>query len=172
LKRGEKWLTLSIAAAAVAIFAYVGTTSGGGRAATVEAGGIQLTELGSNEQMTVDFAAKPTVVSLFTSWCTYCNEDAPKMAELHRKYKDRLNLIGVNITKRDDLSEVRSYVERHALEYPILLDQTGDVYASFGGKGFPALYFVNTEGKVVDAIIGSTDQDTLDASFRNLVENQ
>jgi thiol-disulfide isomerase/thioredoxin len=171
LKRREKWFTLSIAAAAVAIFAYVGITNGGGRPATVEATGIHLTELGTNEQMTVDFAAKPTVVSLFTSWCTYCNEDAPKMAALHNKYKDRLNLVGVNITNRDDLSEVRSYVERHALQYPILLDTTGDVYAGFGGDGFPALYFINTEGKVIDAIIGSTDQDTLDASFRRLLEN-
>lgn len=170
MKRREKWITLSIAAAAVAIFAYVGITNGGGRLATVDAGGIQLTELGTNEQMTVDFADKPTVVSIFTSWCTYCNEDAPKMAALHSKYKDRLNLVGVNITSRDQLSEVRSYVERHALEYPILLDKTGDVYTGFGGNGFPALYFVNTEGKVVDAIIGSTDQETLDASFRNLLD--
>lgn len=172
MKRGEKWLTLSIAAAAVAIFAYVGLTNGGGRTATVDAAGIQLTELETNEQVTVDFTDKPTVVSLFTSWCTYCNEDAPKMAVLHNKYKDKLNLVGVNITNRDDLSEVRSYVERHSLEYPILLDETGDVYTSFGGDGFPALYFVNTEGKVVDAIIGSTDQETLDASFRRLIEKQ
>ncbi|MHA6484160.1 TlpA family protein disulfide reductase [Paenibacillus sp. strain BS8-2] len=170
MKRGEKWLTLSIAAAAIAIFAYVGLSNDGERPAAIEATGIQLNELRSNELVTVDFADKPTVVSLFTSWCTYCNEDAPKMAALHSKYKDKLNLIGINITNRDDLSEVRSYVDRHSLEYPILLDTSGDIYASFGGDGFPALYFVNTDGKVTDAIIGSTDQDTLDASFRKLLE--
>ncbi|MDQ6421745.1 TlpA disulfide reductase family protein [Paenibacillus sp. LHD-117] len=171
MKRGEKILNISIAILAVGFICYIGLTNWNGKAATVQASQIQLPELRTNEAVTVDFAEKPTVISLFTSWCTYCNEDAPKMAALHEKYKDRINLIGINITNRDDLSEVRAYAERHALAYPILLDLKGDVYARYGGDGFPALYFVNTEGKVTDSIIGSTDLETLDSSFRKLLKN-
>ena len=171
MKRGERIITLTIAAAAVVLLWYVGSLNLIGKPAAVQASGIQLPELKSGEKVTVEFADKPTVISLFTSWCTYCNEDAPKMAALHDKYKDRLNLIGVNITNRDYLPDVHSYVERHSLTYPILLDETGDIYQQYGGSGFPALYFVNKDGKVVDAIIGSTDLETLDASFQRLLEN-
>ncbi|WP_214629571.1 TlpA family protein disulfide reductase [Paenibacillus agaridevorans] len=168
MKRRQTLITLTIAAAAVAFILYVGLANWGGKAETVQASSIQLQELGSEQQVTVDFAEKPTVISLFTSWCTYCNEDAPKMAVLHEKYKDRLNLIGVNITNRDKLSEVRSYVERHNLSYPILLDRDGSVYSQYGGSGFPALYFVNKAGEVIDAIIGSTDLETLEGHFARL----
>lgn len=134
-----------------------------------EMSSIELSELSSGEAVAVDFAEKPTVLSLFTSWCPYCNDDAPKMVTLHEKYKDRINLYGINVTNRDEISEVKNYVEEHGIEYPVLLDQLGDVYEYYGGDGFPALYFVNTDGKVIDSIIGSVSQDDIEASFKRLL---
>ncbi|CAM4492863.1 thiol-disulfide isomerase/thioredoxin [Paenibacillus endophyticus] len=130
---------------------------------------MELSELRSGEQVKVDFAEKPTVLSVFTSWCPYCNEDAPKMVDLHEKYKDRINLYGINVTNRDERSEVESYVEEHGIEYPVLLDEDGAVYEYYGAEGFPALYFINTDGIVVDYIVGSVDQNVIDASFASLL---
>lgn len=134
-----------------------------------ESSRIQLSELRSGEEVEVDFAEKPTVLSLFTSWCPYCNEDAPKMIALHEKYKDQINIYGINVTNRDELSEVKSYVEEHGIKYPVLLDQTGDVYKYYGGDGFPALCFVNTDGEIIDYIIGSVSQEDMEASFKKLL---
>ncbi|NIK80280.1 thiol-disulfide isomerase/thioredoxin [Paenibacillus castaneae] len=130
---------------------------------------IQLSELRGGAEVEVDFAEKPTVLSIFTSWCPYCNEDAPKMVALYEKYKDQINVYGINVTNRDELSEVQSYVEKHGIEYPVLLDQEGDVYKYYGGDGFPALCFVNTDGQIIDYIIGSVSQDDIEASFKKLL---
>lgn len=130
---------------------------------------IQLSELRGGEEVEVDFAEKPTVLSIFTSWCPYCNEDAPKIVALYEKYKDQINVYGINVTNRDELSEVQSYVEEHGIEYPVLLDQEGDVYKYYGGDGFPALCFVNTDGQIIDYIIGSVSQDDIEASFKKLL---
>lgn len=91
------------------------------------------------------------------------------MVDLHEKYKDRINLYGINVTNRDERSEVESYVEEHGIEYPVLLDEDGAVYEYYGAEGFPALYFINTDGIVVDYIVGSVDQNVIDASFASLL---
>lgn len=134
-----------------------------------ELSSIALSELSTGKEVAVDFAEKPTVLSIFTSWCPYCNEDAPKMVALHEKYKDKINVYGINVTNRDELSEVKNYVEQHEITYPVLLDKTGDVYKYYGGDGFPALCFVNTDGEIIDYIIGSLDQDEIEASFKKLL---
>lgn len=139
--------------------------------AFISATAIQLKELNTEEKKVINFAEKPTIVVFFTSWCPYCNEDAPKVVSLYDKYKDRLNVYGINLIKRDDSAEVRNYVNQHGITYPVLLDETQEVYDYFGGQGFPAMYFVNSRGELIDEIIGSTDLETMEESIHSLMDN-
>ncbi len=116
----------------------------------------------------VHFAEKPTVLLFFTSWCPYCNEDAPKIVQLEKKYKDKIIVYGINVAARDNLEDVRDYVQRHHIEYPVLLDEAGDIYNKFGGVGFPSLYFFNERGEVADAIVGSADIELIEDAFKNI----
>lgn len=132
---------------------------------------IALKELASTNEVQIHFSEKPTVLLLFTSWCPYCNEDAPKIVALNEKYKDRFNIYGINLLYRDELSEVKAYVDQHQITYPILLDETGSFHEKYGKTGFPALFFINKQGKVIDQIIGSADISMIEDSFLYLVEN-
>lgn len=125
---------------------------------------IVLKDLSQTKQ-TIDFTQKPTVLLFFTSWCPYCNEDAPKITSLYDKYKKDINIYGMNILNRDDLEEVQRYVDTHRIQYPVLLDETGYWHKQYGGSGFPSLYFINKQGQVVDQIIGSTSLENLDQAF-------
>lgn len=133
--------------------------------------GITLNSLQDNKAVDVNYADKPTVLSFFTSWCTYCNMDAPKVVELHEKYKDKVNVFGVNLIDRDQRKEVSKYVERHEIPYPVLLDTNGDVFRQYNGRGFPTLYFIDRKGQVIDVIIGSSELDTIEEAFNKLAKN-
>ncbi|MFC4306353.1 TlpA family protein disulfide reductase [Cohnella boryungensis] len=130
-----------------------------------------LKDLAESNNVTVNFSDKPTVILFFTSWCPYCNEDAPKLVKLEKQYKSEVNVFGINVTYRDNIQDVKEYVQQHYIEYPTLLDESGDIYNKFGGSGFPSLYFFNAQGDIVDAIIGSTDIETIENSFKYLLEN-
>ncbi|WP_373231365.1 TlpA family protein disulfide reductase [Cohnella sp.] len=132
---------------------------------------INLIDLTSSNNISVNFAEKPTVILFFTSWCPYCNEDAPKIVQLHKKYKSDINLFGINLVYRDDLQEVREYVKNYDIEYPILLDESGSVYKKYGGSGFPSLYFFNSKGEIIDQLVGSTDIENIENSFKYLQDN-
>ncbi|MEK3767856.1 TlpA disulfide reductase family protein [Paenibacillus sp. FSL R5-0887] len=132
---------------------------------------IELKELANGNKIQVDFTEKPTVFVFFTSWCPYCNDDAPKIVSLYEKYKNRVNIYGINLLYQDDLSEVKQYVADYNIKYPVLLDETGDLHKQFGEQAFPALFFINSDGKVMDQIIGSTDFDAIESSFKIFIKN-
>ncbi|RKP57979.1 TlpA family protein disulfide reductase [Cohnella endophytica] len=132
---------------------------------------IVLKDLKTSNQVSIKFSEKPTVLLFFTSWCPYCNEDAPKIVQLYNKYKNDLNIFGINITNRDDIQDVKDYVANYHIDYPILLDESGSIYKKYAGSGFPSLYFFNSNGEVIDTIIGATDLDTIENSFIFLKNN-
>lgn len=113
---------------------------------------------------------KPSVVLFFTSWCPYCNVDAPKMKQLHDKYKEQIHVYGVNLIARDELSEVQAYVERYEHTFPILLEQDEAMYDRLGGSGFPSLYFFSKDGELKEQIIGSTEMEYIETAFKALLE--
>ncbi|MNI43620.1 Thiol-disulfide oxidoreductase ResA [compost metagenome] len=132
---------------------------------------IVLKDLNSSAEVQINFFEKPTVLLAFTSWCPSCNEDAPKIVSLYEKYKDEINIYGINMLYRDDLDEVINYVDLYNIKYPILLDETGDTHKYLGEPAFPTLMFMNAEGVIIDEIVGSTDIEIIEESFVNLIEN-
>ncbi|UNK18687.1 TlpA family protein disulfide reductase [Paenibacillus sp. N3/727] len=130
---------------------------------------VTLENVMDSQQVTIDFTERPTVFIFFTSWCPSCIEDAPKIMSMHEKYKDQVNIYGINVTNRDEKREVKKYVYKYAIKYPVLLDKEGDLYAQYGGKGLPSLYFLDGQGKIVKEIIGSSDIDIIEQSFVNLI---
>ena len=87
-------------------------------------------------------------VIILNSRCPYCNNDAPKIVQLNNKYKNDLNLYGINLISRDNMQDVRDFVEKYNIEYPIL-----------------------SKGEVIDQIIGSTDIAAIESSFLHLIDN-
>ncbi|WP_339270999.1 TlpA disulfide reductase family protein [Paenibacillus sp. FSL R5-0470] len=137
---------------------------------TVSPENIELKELINSDVTQIKFSGKPTVLVFFTSWCPYCNEDAPKIVSLYEKYKDKVNIYGINPIYRDDVSEVEQYVKKYKIDYPVLLDETGAFYKHYGEPGFPTLYFIDSEGEVLDQIIGSSDLEVIESSLNILIE--
>lgn len=47
---------------------------------------------------------RPTVVDLYTDWCSSCKALNPSLDRLAEKFKDRVDIIKVNISKADELT--------------------------------------------------------------------
>ncbi|BBH18895.1 hypothetical protein Back11_02400 [Paenibacillus baekrokdamisoli] len=100
---------------------------------------------------------KPSVLLFFTSWCPYCNEDAPKIVSMYEKYKNDINIYGINLIHRDDVDEVKNYIKKYKIEYPVLFDDDGKLYDNYGSPGFPTLIFLDENEQVTERIVGSTE---------------
>lgn len=60
------------------------------------------------------------LLTYFAEWCSNCRYEAPILAELYQRYRDR----GFEIVARSEYShrdEVERYVQKYGVEYPVVL---------------------------------------------------
>lgn len=93
----------------------------------------------------------PTLVSLWASWCIPCRKEMPVMEEFHQKYRDQIDVLGINFQEpRSKAAE--ELVTQTGVTYPLVTDFNGDID---GNKpfprvgGLPLLAFVDGDGQLV-----------------------
>lgn len=106
------------------------------------------------------FQGQAVLVEIFGSWCPNCNDQAPVLVDLYRKYHDRgLEIVGLAYEmtgeRERDAVYVRKYAERHGITYSLLLAGTSDKTEASqtlpdlsGVLAFPTLVFVARDGRV------------------------
>ena len=73
---------------------------------------------------------KTTIIHFATTWCPFCNAEAPYLEQLYKEYKDRgVQVFIVDVMEEKDLVE-RSF-KRFNFSFPVLLDSDGKVSASY-----------------------------------------
>lgn len=135
------------------------------------------------------FAGKVVLVDIFGSWCPNCNDQAPLLAELYRRYRDRgLEIVGLAYEMRGDPAGdapfVRKYAARHGIEFPLLLAGTSDKSEASltlpdlsGVLAFPTLVFIGRDGAVKAIHTGfegpgtGRHHEALRARYEKLIES-
>ncbi len=81
------------------------------------------------------YRGKYLVIHIATTWCPFCNAEAPHLQQLYEDYKNK-NVEVLIIDVKEPASLVKSKLkEKFDLTFPILLDNDGKVAASFAPEG-------------------------------------
>lgn len=119
------------------------------------------------------FKGKPLVINFAASWCGPCELEAPVLAKMYEKYKDRVEFFGIAIRDREE--DQRAFAERHGLNFPIGLDPDGKVIYSYqkAGKvnmsGIPTTFFVDKDGIIQAFFIGPISESTFDQRISTIL---
>ena len=74
------------------------------------------------------------VLHIATTWCPFCNAEAPHLEELFQDYKDKnVVVLLMDVKEPNELIEEK-LKNKYNLTFPILLDTDGKVAASFAPK--------------------------------------
>lgn len=106
---------------------------------------FSLETLDGNTVALSDYVGKNVVlVDFWATWCEPCLAAMPHFNDLYSKYKnDGFMLLSVSVDGPESVAEVRSYVHRQGLTFPVLLDQESraiSLYNSKGGVPFSVLF--------------------------------
>jgi thiol-disulfide isomerase/thioredoxin len=94
-----------------------------------------------------DLAERPVVFWFWAPWCPICISEAPHVAEVARKYGDRVTFVGV-AGFETDRDKMRRFVVRTGTGGITQLDDhTGRLYAHFKVTTVPSYLFVTAGGK-------------------------
>lgn len=106
------------------------------------------------------FAGKARIIEVFGTWCPNCHDEAPFLAELDAKYHDRgLRIVSLAFEltgdEKRDAKQVKTYVERHNIKYPVLIAGTRDKEKAAVAfplleqiVAYPTTIFLQADGKV------------------------
>jgi cytochrome c biogenesis protein CcmG, thiol:disulfide interchange protein DsbE len=102
----------------------------------------------------VDLRGKPTFLNFWQSYCGPCQDEARQLTSFTRTLEGRANFVGVDV--QDGRHEALAFVHKYDWSYPQLPVSDIELVERFGVVGFPTTLVLNSQGKVVDKIVGPT----------------
>lgn len=104
----------------------------------------------SHSQVTLSEWTKnqPVLLNFWATWCPVCVEEMPDLNDLAEKYKDQgLKVLAVNI--QESSGEVKTFMKRNVLNFPVVLDAEGEVAEKYGIVALPVSILVAKGGKII-----------------------
>ena len=105
----------------------------------------------------------PVVVNFWASWCPPCREETPDLVDAHRRWGDRVQFIGVDLS--DDRGGATSFIAEYGVPYPSVFDPTNAIAIAYGLFSPPATLFFDANGSLVETVPGQISAHDLEANL-------
>jgi len=109
-----------------------------------------------------DYRGKVLVVDFWATYCGPCVKQAPQLAAMNEKYRDRgLTVVGLTSDPKKDQQKVEEFVKKAGINYTIAYDNSWLSSAFLkgtedesGAPPIPQLFVIARDGRVVEHLIG------------------
>jgi cytochrome c biogenesis protein CcmG, thiol:disulfide interchange protein DsbE len=109
-----------------------------------------------------ELRGKAVLVNLRATWCPPCRAEMPAIQKIYDEYRqDGLIVLAVNMTSQDNALNIAPFVAQFGLDFPILLDETGEVGAAYQLRSLPSSYFIDRAGIISEIVIGGPMSEAL-----------
>ena len=116
---------------------------------------IELPDLQGNPKKLSSLRGKYVIIDFWGSWCVWCLRGFPAMKAMYAKYKDRLEILGVDC--QDSERKWRTAVEQYELPWLHVRcpdEKMQELAGMYGIEGFPTKAVVSPEGKLLKVVVG------------------
>ena len=125
---------------------------------------LSLAKLGGGTINLADYRGKkPVILDFWTSWCPNCKRDMPRLNSWYQKYKDKVEVIGINL--QEPSSTVQRFVDSRNITFPIALDPRRQASLAFQIQYTNTHILINKEGIVVRVIPGDIRESDITSLF-------
>ncbi|MFC1718361.1 redoxin domain-containing protein [Candidatus Poribacteria bacterium] len=131
-----------------------------------------LSDLGGQEVSLSNSRGKVIIVDFWATWCGPCVKEIPHFIELNDEYGEQdFAMIGISMD-RNGTEVVESFVEKHQIDYPILMSD-GKVEIAYGGiQSIPTTFVVDKAGKIQRRYVGYRDKAVFEADIKVLLAEE
>ena len=119
-----------------------------------------------------DLQGKVVLVGFWTFTCINWLRTLPYLRAWAEKYKKQLVVIGVHTPEvpfEYNVENVRRAVQQMGIEYPIAVDNDYAIWRGFGNQFWPALYFIELQGRVRHHHFGEGEYEQSELMIQKLL---
>jgi thiol-disulfide isomerase/thioredoxin len=129
---------------------------------------FKLTALDGKTVTLAGVRGKVVLLNFWATWCGPCRAEVPDFVALQDRYKDRLQIIGLNVDD-DDAAEIQKYVDETGINYPVAMT-SNEIRIQYGGiPALPTSFVLDTEGRVVQKHVGLWNPAVYETEIRALL---
>jgi len=130
---------------------------------------LKAKDVNGNELSLEAYKGKVVLLNFWATWCGPCRAEIPSLIRLQEAYKDRLQVIGMDVDD-DDPEQLRAFVKGQGINYPVAMTSL-PVRLAYGGIGaLPTLFVINRDSKVVQKHVGLFDPALYEIEARALLD--
>lgn len=111
---------------------------------------------------------KVVILNFWASWCVPCQTEMPHFQKFYDEHADDVEILAVNVTKKDDRNTAMQFAQEYGLTFPILFDDTGEVSEMYGAFTIPTTYILNRDGEIVHQFAGPLNEEMLEMYTKEL----
>lgn len=127
-----------------------------------------LPDMAGDDQALSQWQGRPLLVNFWATWCAPCVKEMPDLDALHRQFPD-VTFVGLAV---DTKVNVDKFLQKVQVAYPLLLIGNKGIalMRALGNKvgGLPFTVVLDTQGKVVETILGPVDPNALAVTLEGL----
>ncbi len=114
-----------------------------------------LKDLDGNVRSLDHYQGKVVLVHFWATWCVPCKDEVPAINALWERFRER-GLVIVAVAE-DSKKAVEPFIREQGVRFPVVIDQYGKAFRSYGVRGLPTSYLVNRAGNIEGIAIGQRD---------------
>ena len=118
---------------------------------------FELVDVDGDKHRLSDYRGKPLIINFWATWCPPCREEMPSMNRAWHKVKDDVSMLAINVGEDEDTIFIFS--ADYPIDFPVLLDQSGDVIKQWPVKGLPTTFVLDREGNIRYTAVGAREWD-------------
>ena len=137
----------------------------------IEAVDFIMSDVDGNIVSLSDYYGKPIVLNFWASWCPPCKLEMPYFQSMYDTYGEDINFIMLNATdgSRETKKIADEFIAETGYTFPILYDffeEDGEDINQLGSyiygiSSLPSTIFIDSEGFIASAHLGTMDEETL-----------
>jgi thiol-disulfide isomerase/thioredoxin len=110
--------------------------------------------LGGGRRVDLSTLKGPLVLNFWYGACGPCKKEMPALAAFHKKYGDRVPILGVDSTDTQPGYALRQ-ARRFGVTYPLVADPGGDLQGTdLTVRGYPTFFFLSADGTLSKPVSG------------------
>ena len=129
-----------------------------------------------------DYEGKVIFLNFWTTWCGYCKQEMPDIEALYQEYglnENELVILGVanpasdkasSSADNEDAAGIASFLEENGYTYPVLMDETGELFRYFYINSFPTTFLIDKNGDILGYIPGAVSKSVMQDVIQQTLE--
>ena len=119
------------------------------------------------------YKGRVVFLNFWATWCPPCRAEMPDIQKLYAEYEaagdDSVVILGVaapGYGNETDLDGITAFLTENGYTYPVVMDETGEVFTQYYVYSYPTTYMIDKEGNVFGYLTGSMPEETM----RSIIE--